>query len=122
MRKDDKYELPPGTVISANRRMNPCDCLNEKIGAGRVYIIECLGRIKIGITCSDLLTRLKSISHSSPEPITLVASRYFEYVVTAERKMHLAFSHRRTNGEWFHSDIKDQAVAMLKEIPDASID
>ena len=81
-----------------------------------VYIIECAGRVKIGVA-NDPRSRLKELNIGSPDPARLVGTREFTSRAVAfeiESRMHRILRARQVKGEWF--DIPaDEAWALLKK-------
>lgn len=69
-----------------------------------VYLIECQGLIKIGVS-ADPETRLKELGTGSPHQHSLlkVIPGGFE----VERMLHKKFSDKRVRGEWFRLTSED---------------
>ena len=66
-----------------------------------VYLIECNGLYKIGIS-ADVNKRVKGLQTGSPHLVTCVA--YYttaQPAITVEKKLHKLFDKYRMIGEWF---------------------
>jgi Meiotically Up-regulated Gene 113 (MUG113) protein len=67
----------------------------------RVYVFECQGHYKIGITC-NVESRLSGIQTSCPFPVHLLMT--LQPTVKAaqlEKQLHQKYRGQRTGGEWF---------------------
>lgn len=65
---------------------------------GKVYFIECAGRIKIGFT-ADVKSRIKGLSTGSAHDLTVIAA--IDGSVHLERAIHRILKAHRQRGEWF---------------------
>ena len=71
---------------------------------GFVYLIECDGLVKIGVSY-DPYTRLKELSTGSSAPLRLLG--YVPGGFKREKELHRMFAARRANGEWFYLSNED---------------
>lgn len=71
-----------------------------------VYVIEALGRFKIGVT-GDIQARIKTIQTTSPGELQLIC--YFETddAYELEKELHQKFEKKRIQGEWFELTTED---------------
>ena len=83
--------------------------------AGWVYVYECLGRYKVGVT-SNLKRRLKQLRTHSPGMPSLIWQRKYPNPVEIESAIHKRLAVYRTHGEWYNCDrtIVDAALPDLK--------
>lgn len=65
---------------------------------GKVYFVECAGRIKIGYT-QDVASRLKSLATGAPAEMSILAT--VDGTVNFERAIHKDLAAYRVKGEWF---------------------
>ena len=80
-----------------------------------VYVIECAGRVKIGLA-NDPQQRVRDLNTGSPDPATLYAHRVYANRLTAheiESRMHRLLRAKRVKGEWFDVPAAE-AWALLK--------
>lgn len=65
---------------------------------GKVYFIECAGRIKIGYA-KDVRDRIRALSTGAAHNLTLLGT--IDGSVHYERAIHARLKHLRQRGEWF---------------------
>ena len=75
-----------------------------------VYLIQGAGLTKIGIS-SNVISRFKKLTTSSPVPITLLYQVATTTARTVEKRLHAKYAEHISHGEWFKLD-QDQ----IKEI------
>ena len=90
----------------------------KKANPSMVYLMECGGRYKIGVT-KDIERRVKELD-KRPFPVNVVAtSELFDEAYLAEKEFHEIYKEYRLNGEWF--DIpKDKLFEVEMDIRCAS--
>lgn len=82
--------------------------------AGWVYLAECEGRHKIGVTkAKDVMSRIKTISKSVPFAVELVHAFRSNDRYQEEKALHEKFADCRLDGEWF--DLTASQVEWIKE-------
>jgi hypothetical protein len=72
-----------------------------------VYVLECAGRVKIGIA-ADVAVRVEHLQLACPLEITVAHERRFPtrtQARLAERSVHVAHAASRLWGEWFELDV-----------------
>lgn len=73
---------------------------------GYIYVMECGGRYKIGVS-KNVILRKKQLDNR-PFPVNIVyKSPLIEDVFEMERTLHEVYSDNRIYGEWFNLDDKD---------------
>ena len=74
--------------------------------SGHIYIMECGGKYKIGLS-KNVERRKKQLDHR-PFPVEIIyKSPELENVIDYERELHEVFDDKRISGEWFDLDEKD---------------
>lgn len=68
-----------------------------------LYLIECDGHYKIGMTTGIPTKRMSVLQSGSPHPMTLIA--FFQGAALLERVLLAQFRHLRVRGEWFLKDL-----------------
>ena len=71
---------------------------------GVVYFIKSHDKIKIGITTSDLDTRLKALWGSSPVKCEVLGVIFCENPSKLEGELHRRFNRLWSHAEWFNTD------------------
>ena len=72
-----------------------------------MYLLECNGLYKIGITTRSVTKRIKNLQTGNPYVISLVFYKVCSNYDKMERYFHNLFSDKRLVGEWFALDKKD---------------
>lgn len=75
----------------------------------KVYLLECQGLYKIGMTTRDTAQRIADLSVGNPFDITCVAEIYRAGCSSLETQLHNKFASKRVRGEWFKLDEYDVA-------------
>ena len=70
---------------------------------GFMYIMECAGYYKVGMT-NNSKQRLKSIQSMNPLKVTIKDVFMFDDASIAEAIMHILFLTDRMHGEWFDTE------------------
>lgn len=86
------------------------------IGKFYVYALAAADRIKIGFS-DQPNDRMREIQTGCPYPLRLVCTQQFDTENAArerEKELHDKFHVKRVHGEWFHCDICDELVLMMK--------
>lgn len=102
----DPDEEANGPVLDGNVSYPSAEMFNAppaRNGLGFVYLVECAGVFKIGIS-SDIRRRMRQIAAHCPRRLKVL-----HYVQThmhneLELILHDRFKHRRSHGEWFLLD------------------
>lgn len=78
-----------------------------------VYVVECAGFHKIGIT-NEFEKRFRGLDYANPLPVVKVATRTVPLagLAYAEAWLHMKLAEYRVKGEWFAVS-RQQAVALL---------
>jgi len=71
-----------------------------------VYVMECQGRYKIGVS-SCVSKRLENLNTASPFKVELVAVFSTSTPYPLEKHLHQCFSAQNVKGEWFTLGLKD---------------
>ena len=80
----------------------------KKSGLGYIYLIECGGLHKIGITKKKPYSRLKAYTTTNPFDKTVLFCKKILNYKEAEDKVKIKFQHRLKKGhEWFKFSEKD---------------
>lgn len=66
---------------------------------GKVYFVECAGRVKIGFS-TDVNARLRQLSTGSALTFNFISA--VDGSKSFERAIHKALAEHRSHGEWFH--------------------
>jgi hypothetical protein len=74
---------------------------------GRLYLLECKGLYKIGITTQHPKKRIKNLQTGNPHTISLVYYKTCSNYLAMEKYFHKKFSDKRLVGEWFSLDAED---------------
>ena len=73
---------------------------------GHIYIMECDGKYKIGVS-KDIERRRKQLDNK-PFPTTIVyKSSLINNVYDVEKEIHSVYEEKRIGGEWFELDSGD---------------
>jgi hypothetical protein len=82
---------------------------------GYLYLVHCIGfpYYKIGVTHSDIDTRLSSIQTSLPFQLELEFAVLVNDVLVKEKELHSKYSQNRINGEWFN--FNDSEIDTVKQ-------
>ena len=91
------FEFYGLTPESTPERANMLD----KAGHGLVYIIQCRGFVKIGITKNDPMIRLGLLQVGNPYKLTLLNSFYSESAKYDEGRLHTRLARYYVRGEWY---------------------
>ena len=92
-------------------RMN--DWLNtpKRKSKSSIYIMECGGKYKIGVS-KNLETRKKQLDNR-PYPVNIIyKSGLIEEPYNKEQELHSAFKEKRIGGEWF--ELTEQDIISIK--------
>lgn len=87
-----------------------------------LYLVHCLGRIKIGIT-SNLRNRMMSIQTGCPFRVTLLASFTPDDPRADERMIHRMLEAHWIRGEWFHppKSVITSTVELIASFPTSAV-
>lgn len=66
-----------------------------------VYVIECEGLIKIGVSEFSAQDRIRALQTGNPFPLRVVAEAEFSDAHRKERHFHTIYDTYRVRGEWF---------------------
>lgn len=85
-----------------------------------LYVLECAGYYKIGIT-RNFASRFKSISHGCPLPVSKVATRTVPAagLMQAEAWLHQKLVDRCVKGEWFAVEREEIRPLLQKAVAKA---
>ena len=82
---------------------------------GVIYIVECCGRIKIGLTTKRLRNRIAAMATGCPMPITVLDKAVVEQPRMVEAILHRRFRKYRYAGEWFYGIDAGQVIKALNK-------
>lgn len=95
------------------RWLEECEVKNQKRKQkSKVYIIECGGKYKIGIT-KDINRRIKELNNRPFSCKVLYLSKNSEYAYEVEQHVHYELAESRINGEWYK--LHPKMIDFLKE-------
>ena len=99
-----------------SRSIEAGDIFLKRETVGRVYMIRCHDRIKIGFA-TDFAVGMRVLRTACPYPVETVA--VFPGDRTLELFLHRCFAEQRRHGEWFENegDLRMVVAAML-EVPE----
>jgi len=80
---------------------------NNRNKAGYVYLLRGGDYYKIGLSANPNRRIVKEIQPKLPFEVEIIATLQTENMFDLEKMLHTAFSHRRTNGEWFELEPHD---------------
>jgi len=75
--------------------------------SGFVYIIECQGLYKVGMTRGQPHKRLKELQTGQPFKLTLMVSYRTADPLKVEQRMHSLLKSKHFRGEWFRADLEE---------------
>lgn len=94
------------------RRWDICreGCKNkpETYASGYVYLFECGGKYKIGVS-NDVNRRIKDLDNR-PFKVNLVCKVYCEAAYKVEQKIHANLKKYKLDGEWYNFDFSPNPV------------
>lgn len=81
---------------------------------GRIYFLECAGRIKIGFSL-DVEGRIRELSTGAPQPLVLIGS--IEGTRSLEAQIHRHLVVHRASGEWFVDchEVREAVASILAD-------
>ena len=79
---------------------------------GKMYLLECNGLYKIGVTTRSMKNRIKDLQTGNPYIISLVFHKACINYIDMEKYFHNKFADKRLVGEWFALDKKDIEYVM----------
>ena len=82
---------------------------------GWVYVAQCDGFYKIGMSYSNVEGRIAAMQTGNPHSVSLVWAIEHMEPKMAEARMHTMFARQRVRGEWFLLDLVSKD-ALLQEM------
>jgi hypothetical protein len=76
-----------------------------------VYLLECQGYYKIGIT-SNVSKRVQALQVGNPLPINIVIFCAVGEARKVEKQLHKAYSNKNVSGEWFKLSEEEASVVV----------
>jgi|SaaInlLV_10m_DNA_4_1040232.scaffolds.fasta_scaffold22105_3 hypothetical protein len=86
----------------------------------QLYVLECNGYYKIGIT-NNITNRLKSLQTGNAHEINVIHIEERYKPEKAEKYLHQKFSNKRLKGEWFKEVTLHEILVALKLFLDQPI-